>query len=68
MKTNHDVEEEWFGFKVKKKITMLRARALESTQHKLKKDCLPRKGAMRRTNENRCHEARTYGTNYSYNF
>ena len=41
---------------------MLRARALESIQQKLQKDCQPRKGAMRRTNENRCHQAKTYAT------
>ena len=41
---------------------MLRARAFESVQHKLRKDCQPRKGATRRTNEYRCHEAKTYAT------
>ena len=41
---------------------MLRARAFESVQHKLRKDCQSRKGATRRTNENRCHEAKTYAT------
>ena len=30
---------------------MLRARALESIQRKLQKDCQPRKGATTRTNE-----------------
>ena len=41
---------------------MLRARGLESIQYKLRKDCQPRKGATRRTNENRCHEAKNYPT------
>ena len=41
---------------------MLRARALESVQYKLRKDCQPCKGATRRTNENRSHEAKTYIT------
>ena len=46
----------------KKKIAVLRARAHESIQHKLRKDFQPRKGATRKTNENRCHEAKTYAT------
>ena len=58
--TTHDVEE-WFGFKVRK-ITMLRARALESVQYRLGNDRQPRKRATRSTNENRCHEAKTYAT------
>ena len=41
---------------------MLRARAFESVQHKLRKDCQPRKRATRRMNENRYHEAKTYAT------
>ena len=41
---------------------MLRARAFESIQHKLRKYCQPRKGATTRTNANRCHKAKTYAT------
>ena len=41
---------------------MLRARALESIQQKLWKDSPLCKGATRRMNENRCHEAKTYAT------